>query len=250
MANRKVPLKERKKGPLPELPINPLEVLENFDSMLNRFQQTVGLIDGKLGQIDKATTELDKRFTLPTGFVPKTKPKPHTHLSYEGQSKVDYCQECLSKHGQTAKVLMREALQRAKAGSPSDSGVLEKVRGAVEELVGFEDDSDTVENEKVSTLNSAARDLRKLIYAKGAEVGTANLEDLREIKGMIDKLVDVTYQVRASEECVGCTVEELCGGNLECVEFIEKAAKTVKDPAEFRKILRQAREKYRRGGNV
>ena len=246
MAKRKVPLEERRKGPLPELPINPLEALENFDSMLNRVQQTVDLIDGKVGQVDEALVTMDKRFMLPR-LIEKVKPKPHAHLSYEGQSNVDYCVECLTKHGQTAKVLMREALQRAKAELPSDPGVLEKVRGAVEELVGFEDDSDTVKSEKVSTLNSLSRTLRKFIYAKRAEIGDASLEDLREIKDMVDKLVDATYDVRISDECIGCTVEELCGGNLECVEFIEKAAKTVKDPREFRKILREAREKYRRG---
>ena len=174
-------------------------------------------------------------------------PKSHTHLSYEGQSKLDYCIECCTKHGQTSSVLMREAIQRAEAGSPSDLGVQEKVRGAVKELTGFEDDSDTVKNEEVSVLNSAARDLRKLIYESKAEVGGATLEDLREIKGMVDQLVDASYKVRSSEECIGCTVEELCGGDLACVEFVEKAAKSVKDPKEFESVIREAREKYRRG---
>ena len=182
-----------------------------------------------------------------SGFVARAKPKSHTHLSYEGQSKLDYCVECCSKHSQTAKVLIREAIQRAQADSPSSPGVLEKVRRAVDELMGFDDDSDTVKNEKVSTLNSLSRTLRKFIYAKKAEIGGASLEDLREIKDMMDKLVDATYQVRMSEECIGCTVEELCGGNLECVEFVERAAKNVKDPVEFRKILKEAREKYGRG---
>ena len=242
---------KEKKSPLPELPGDPLEALENFNSMLDRFQETVDLIDGKLGQIDKAVTQVDQRFTLPgppTGFLPKEKPKPHTHLSYEGQSELDYCAECLQKHSQAAKILIREAVQRAEAGSPSDPGVLEKVRGAVEELVGFEDDSDTVKNEKVSTLNSLSRTLRKFIYAKKAEIGDGSLEDLREIKDLVGKLVDATYDVRMSEECIGCSVEELCGGNVECVEFIQKAAETAKDnPEEFKRILREARDKYRRG---
>jgi len=238
---------ERKKSLLPELPADPLEALERFNSMIATFQKTLDTIDGKLGEIDKAATMIDKSFASPTGFVSKVKPKSHSHLSYEGQSELDYCVECLTKHSQGAKVLMREAIQRAEAGSPSDSGVLEKVRGVVEELVGFEDDSNTVQNEKVSTLNSLSRTLRKFIYAKKAEIGDASIEDLREIKDMVDKLVDAAYDVRTSEECIGCTVEELCGGNLECVEFIEKAAKSVKDPEEFRKILMEAREKYKGG---
>lgn len=167
-----------------------------------------------------------------------------TYLSYEGQTKLDYCVECCLKHSQTSKVFMREAIQRAQVSSPSDPGVLEKVRGAVEELAGFDADSDTVKNEKVSELNSSARLLRKYIYGKGAEIGTASLEDLREIKGLIDGLVDVTYQVRASEECIGCTVESVCGANVECVESVQKALKGVEDPNQVRKILRQARTKY------
>jgi len=206
--------------------------------------------------LEKPLLDRERRSPSKEGLVARARPeqtglqKSHTHLSYEGQSKLDYCVECLSKHSQAGSVLMREAVQRAEAGSPSDPGVLEKVRGAVKELVGFEDDSDTVKNEKVSTLNSLSRTLRKFIYAKKAEIGGASLADLREIKDMVDKLVDATYTVRTSEECIGCTAETLCGGNLECVEFIERAAKSVKDPEEFRKILKEAREKYRRGRYV
>jgi len=188
-----------------------------------------------------------RRLQSPKRIAEGPKSKEHSHLSYGGQSELDYCIECSVKHSQTAKVLMREALQRAEAGSPSSLGVQEKVRGVVEELVGMEKDTDTVKNEKVSTLNSATRTLRKFIYAKKAEVGAASLEDLREIKELVDKLVDATYTVRMSEECIGCKVEDLCGGNLECIEFVERAAKSVKNPIEFRKILKEAREKYRRG---
>jgi len=243
---------KREKGLLPDFPLpgDPVEALENFSSMANRLQRTVDLIDGKLNVIDGTVTEIDKRFTSPTPpaeLASEMKPKSG-HLSYEGQSKVDYCLECCEKHGQTAKVLLREAIQRAEADSPSSPGVMEKVRGAVEELVGFEDDSDTVKNERVATLNSLSRTLRKFIYAKKAEIGGANLKDLREIKDMTDKLVDAVYQVRVNLEapCIGCTVEELCGGSVECVEFVEKAIKNVKDPEEFKRILGEAREKYRR----
>lgn len=201
-------------------------------------------------------SEVDSKFERGRKeFVERPKPKEHSHLSYEGQSKLSYCLECLQKHGQGGKIQMREAVQRAEAGSPSDPGVQEKVRGVVEELIGFELDSDQRPppgiprdmwhvNENVSELNSSARLLRKIIYGKGAEVGTASLEDLREIKGFIDGLVDATYQVRASEECIGCTIESVCGVNVECVEFVQKAVKDVKDPIQVRKILRQARERY------
>jgi len=241
---------KRKESPLPKLPElpNPLEVIERFNSAVDEFQRFVDTIDRRIHSIDNLTSEVDEKIGIPPPTRPEIrKPKPHKHLSYEGQTELDYCLECAVKHSQTAKILAREALQRARAGSPSDIGVLEKVRGVVEELVGLEDDTDTVKNDKVATLNSLSRTLRKFIYTKRAEIGGASLKDLEEIKSMTDKLVDAVYTVRTSEECIGCDIIELCRGNLECIEFIEKAARTVKSQEEFKKIIREAREKYKRG---
>ena len=235
---------EKKKRLNFPLPSDPLEALETFNSMLNKFQRTVDLIDGKLGQMDKVTDQIDKRFTSPEGLVSKAKPKPHSHEPYTG--KLDHCIQCAVKHSQTAKVLAREALQRAEVDSPSDMGVQEKIRGVVEELSGLEDDTDTVakgeDADKVRQLNATGRTLRKHIYATRAEIGGGDLETLKEIKGMVDQLVDATYRVRKS--CVACTVEELCGGNLECVEFLEKAYKRVKSVEEFQEFISEARARY------
>jgi len=164
--------------------------------------------------------------------------------SSEDQSDVDYCIECSVKHSQTAKVLMREALQRAEAGDPSLEGVKEKVRGVVEELCGLEDDTTTVSNETVTVLNTSARELRKFIYTTGAEVGKASLEQLREIKGMIDSLVEVTYTVRAAEECPACNVESVCGGDVECMQFLIDAADKAETPEVWESFLKTARERY------
>ena len=243
--------KERK-FPLPDfLSTGPLEAIERFNSMVSSFQDAVNAIDRGLGSIDDVTSQVDKRLAI---GIPKAVPgppeveaKPHEHFSFEGQSELDYCIECAVKHSQTANTSMREAVQRAEAGSPSDKGVKEKVREAVGELVGLEIDTATVENEKVSTLNSLSRTLRKYIYAKRAEVGGAGLGDLREIKGLVDKLVDSVYTVRESEECIGCTVDDVCGGILECVEFVEERVRGVKDPEAIRKVLVEARERYGRG---
>lgn len=130
-----------------------------------------------------------------------------SHLSYEGQSTVSYCLECSEKHGQTAKVFMREALQRAEVDSPSSEGVLEKVRGIVEELTGFEADTETTQNESVTTLNQLARDIRKDIYASKCEIGGCSLEVLKQFKERIDGLVDLVYLTRQKEECPTCTVK-------------------------------------------
>ena len=131
-----------------------------------------------------------------------------SHLSYEGQTKESYCVECAEKHGQTAKVFMREGLQRAEVcGNGSCEGVLEKVRGVLEELAGIEADTQTTENKDVTALNAIAREVRKHIFSIQAEIGQASIEQLQEAKEMIDFLVDKTYEVRQKVDCPTCKIK-------------------------------------------
>ena len=126
----------------------------------------------------------------------------------KSEEDIDYCLECIEKHLQTAKVLMREAIQRAAAGEPTEK-VVEKIRGVVEELAGAEDDSDTTTDMDVRRLNSKIRALRKEIWRRGLSVRGGTLEELNEIKRKIDALVDEAYRVaelkRAQvSECPWC----------------------------------------------
>lgn len=160
-----------------------------------------------------------------------------SHLSFEGQSKVSYCLECSEKHGATAKVFMREALQRVEACSCTDSdGVLEKVRGVIEELSGMEDDTQTTENQKVTALNSLARDIRKEIFALKAEVGGASIEDLRGIKEKIDALAEQVYEVRKTEDCPSCKVK------VEAETKAEEPQEEKHDYSEYGKSVSEARQ--------
>jgi hypothetical protein len=108
--------------------------------------------------------------------------KPHTsqpaEFSYvgrshiatpEGTSSEKYCLTCLSKHLGTAKILMREALQRAEKGEDTKA-VLEKVRGAYEELMGAEDDSQALTDERIREFNAKIRDLRHWFFNSGVLV--------------------------------------------------------------------------------
>lgn len=130
----------------------------------------------------------------------------HEAKTYPGQSDVDYCLECAVKHSQTASILMLEALQRAEAGGPGLAGVQEKVRGAVRELTGMEDDTETVNSTPVMALNTMARALRKHVYETKAEIGGASMEDIRDIKELSDKLVEASYLARQGEDCPDCEV--------------------------------------------
>lgn len=164
--------------------------------------------------------------------------------SFEGQSDLKYCIECAVKHSQTAKIAMKEAIQRAYAGDPGLEGVQEKVRVVVEELCGLDIDTETVDNEMVTTLNTLGRELRKFIYTTGAEMGRASREQLEEIKGMVDQLVEASYTVRAAEECPACNVEAICGGDVECMQFLIEGAERAGTEEEWAEFLKEARSRY------
>jgi len=118
-----------------------------------------------LADVGRKTEELElKEIGVKDGYG-------HEAKSFEGQSDVDYCLECCNKHSQTASIFMTEALQRAVAGGPGLPGVQEKVRAAIRELTGFEDDTETVNNSAVMELNTMARTLRKHVYSTKAEIG-------------------------------------------------------------------------------
>jgi hypothetical protein len=134
-----------------------------------------------------------------------------SHLSYEGQTKVDYCLECCEKHGATGKVLMREAIQRCDANGCNTEGVKEKIKGVVEELMGIENDTTTTtNNERVDAINKVARALWKDIYSSGAEIGGASKEDLKSFQDRLAMLTDLVYKTRELEgDCPTCKVKKL-----------------------------------------
>jgi hypothetical protein len=98
---------------------------------------------------------------------------------------------CMSKHLGTAKILTREALQRAEKGEPREA-VLEKIRGAYEELMGAEDDSLSLEDERVRQLNALIRDTRKWFFDTGVIV-EPDKNKIVEALGRVSKLNDEVY---------------------------------------------------------
>ena len=106
---------------------------------------------------------------------------------------VSYCLECENKHLNTAKVLLREAIQRAEAREPT-AAVLEKVRGVAVELAGAEDDSNApTAPSDVRSINAAVRDLRKRMWVSGLEV-EPKLEGLKETYRGVDGILTQTYE--------------------------------------------------------
>jgi len=108
-----------------------------------------------------------------------------------GTSEEHYCYDCASKHLGTAKILAREALQRAEKGEPREA-VLEKIRGAYEELMGAEDDTMSLSDERTRQINSMIRDTRKWFFDTGVII-EPDKSKIAEALSRISKLNDEVY---------------------------------------------------------
>lgn len=113
----------------------------------------------------------------------------------EKGTSIDYCMECAEKHIQTAKILIKEAIQRAEKLGTTHPSVLEKIRDTIAELTGCEDDTTTtLNNPKVAEINKTCRDLRRLIWQKKLAFGKATIQDLKQLYKKISNLTDNIYE--------------------------------------------------------
>ena len=166
----------------------------------------------------KPSITLDEMVATFNKFFGKEKRERHRYGQEERKSHIaspdkspegtlKYCIDCASKHLGTAKILAREALQRLDKGEPVDL-VLEKVRGAYEELMGAEDDTQASDDPDVADLNRRVRDLRKWFFESGA-IAKADRGLVLEALRRISELNDYTYKLieekvhKGEPTCVG-----------------------------------------------
>jgi hypothetical protein len=145
--------------------------------------------------------------------TPSSQSSSQSHIATPpGVDEEHYCLDCMSKHLGTAKILIREALQRVDADEPKEA-ILGKVRGAYEELMGAEDDSQALSDERIRALNAQTRELRKWFFDNGVLVD-ADKAKIVEAMSRISKLNDAVYQELATrkarlKEFIGKTKEKL-----------------------------------------
>jgi len=174
--------------------------------------------------IENTPTRIDeKRLTELLGPKPvlaqlySTGETARSHIATPpGVSEEHYCYDCASKHLGTAKILLREALQRAVKGEPREA-VLEKVRGAYEELMGAEDDTQSLSDERTKQINSMIRDTRKWFYDTGVIV-ESDKDKIAEALRRVDKLNDEVYK---EIEVRKARLKEFIGKAKEKLEQIE-----------------------------
>jgi gas vesicle protein len=155
-------------------------------------------------------------------FKPIQQPEAKSHIATPpGTSQEHYCYDCMSKHLGTAKILLREALQRATKGEPREA-VLEKVRGAYEELMGAEDDSQSLTDERTRQINSMIRDTRKWFYDSGVIV-EVDKNKIAEALQRVSNLSDEVYkEIEARKERLLQFIQK----TKERLEKLEQSIKT------------------------
>jgi len=140
-----------------------------------------------------------------------------------GISEEHYCLDCASKHLSTAKILIREALQRAEKGEPPEL-VLAKIRGAYEELTGAEDDTQALSDEGIRRLNSQIRDLRKWFFDSGVLVET----DKSKISEAFSRVASLNDTVYSELEKRKAKLKEFLGKVEERIQEIKEKLQTEK----------------------
>jgi len=153
--------------------------MEDLTKLLRDLSKGISHIDRSIRKVGEAIE----------GIESSVKPAPHTHE--ETERSVEYCLDCCVKHLSAASTFLKEAIQFP--------DYREKVRDAIKELVGCEDDSLTTRNEEVQKLNSAVRSLRKRLWASPVALGMGDRKEIEMFKSEIDKLLDGVYEIRKRE---------------------------------------------------
>jgi hypothetical protein len=196
---------------------------------LSRFVSTVFDLAATIAEHMPAKLDTDRLVKLlgPNPVLPTLLGAPRSHIATPpGVSEEHYCLDCSSKHLGTAKVLLREALQRIEKGEPREA-VLEKVRGAYEELMGAEDDTLAVKDEGIRRLNSLIRDTRKWFF----DTGVIAEPDKKLIAEAFEKVSRVNDEVYREYEARRQRLREFIGKAKEKLEELEAKLSAQPKPA-------------------
>jgi len=136
--------------------------------------------------------------------------KPVSGRTYEGQTDSGYCIECTEGHLMKAATEMRHAVDRYRTAGSMTDGVVEKVRVALQEVVGIDEDIANLKNApdnvkaELREILDKSRWLRKEfgISARGLTIGEGGMKDLEDLRQAIFDMQTKTYQV--AKHCPIC----------------------------------------------
>lgn len=135
--------------------------------------------------------------------------KPNTGRTFQEQSDIGYCLECISGHTMTALTEMRHALDRYRTSGEMTEGVQEKVRNSIAELMGITYDvkdlskaSPEVEKGLNEILDEVRWIRKDAESAKGLTRGYGSEEDLENLRNKIFALQNKAYSLY--QQCPTC----------------------------------------------
>jgi len=152
-------------------------------------------------------------------------------VSFQGQSRMSYCLECLQKHSYKALGLAEEALSFSRSKGEITEPAREKIRKAIKELVTAEDDlgvesRDEEINERLKTIGVLMRDIRKWAWSVNLPTTQKDIAYVEEFVSRLKYLVDYVdataelyYKKFPEEECPMCKLVD------ELEEFIKEKKK-------------------------
>jgi len=152
-------------------------------------------------------------------------------VSFQGQSRVSYCLECLQKHSYKALGLAEEALSFSRPKGEITEPAREKIRKAIKELVTAEDDlgvesRDEEINNRLKNIGIMMRDIRKWAWSVNlptTQKDIAYVEELvnrlRYLAEYVDATAELYYKKFPEEECPVCKIVD------ELEEFIKEKKK-------------------------
>lgn len=212
---------EKKKSlpesPLPELP-DPVEILDELDAAIQQVDVAVKQIDAKVETVELKAMSIDKRFSFARRIQKqpvikkKLEEKPETGKTYPEQSNEAYCLECIEGHTMGGQTEMRHAIDRYRTAGKMTQGVTEKVRAAIKEIVGINEDVKNTEDaspevkEGLNQILDEVRWIRKEfgISGRGLTRGRGDMTDLEELRGRITKMNLKAYEL--VEQCPSCKI--------------------------------------------
>lgn len=129
--------------------------------------------------------------------------KPADGRSFSGQTEESYCVECIEGHTMTSLTEMRHAIDRYRTAGKMTEGVSEKVRVAIAELMGIEEDarntSDAAPAVKagIDNILNQVRWVRKEygVSGVGLTVGQGAEQDLLNLRDKIQAIQNEAYNL-------------------------------------------------------
>jgi len=129
--------------------------------------------------------------------------RPETGKTRPEQTDESYCLECVEGHGMKAQTELRHAIDRFRTAGEMTPGVVEKVRVAIQEISGIDEDvkstkgADPKVSEGLSRILNKARWIRKEygVGGKGLTAGHGDMKDLEMLRSEVGEIQDAAYKI-------------------------------------------------------